>query len=166
MSLFRRSKLTEALETALENNRDLSRKNEELRRRADWAEDQLIGAKARLDGAEEALEETKDQLRDARKGYADLVNEHETLRTQLQNADEVLDALDRQVELADAYMAASQEQAMKDYAEWRHDWLTAREAEALEEENLRLWAENALLRAELLQATGAEKTKAAVSDRP
>lgn len=172
MSIFQRSKLTEALRVEIDKNKELFDGLEDQRKQTWQLQQQVIALQAKLDGAEEALAEAQDkngelnqQLQDLTHEFNDLMTECETMNKTITNDDWVLDKLNRQNELADDFVTNAQEQMQKDYCEWRHDWTKARECEALEEENLRLWAENAILRGQLAQMDPAA-AKECVSDRP
>lgn len=172
MSIFQRSKLTEALRVEIDKNKELFDGLEDQRKQTWQLQQQVIALQAKLDGAEEALAEAQDinkelnlHLQALTEEFNDLMTECETMNKTIINDDEVLDALDRQVQLADEFMTNVQEQMQKDFCEWRNDWTKARECEALEEENLRLWAENAILRGQLAQMDPAA-AKGCVSDRP
>lgn len=172
MSIFQRSKLTEALRVEIDKNKELFDGLEDQRKQTWQLQQQVIALQAKLDGAEEALAEAQDvnknlngNLKVMEDDFNDLMSRCETQEHMLGNDEEILDTLDRQVRLADEFMTNAQEQMQKDFCEWRHDWTKARECEALEEENLRLWAENAILRGKLAQMDPAA-AKECVSDRP
>lgn len=172
MSIFQRSKLTEALRVEIDKNKELFDGLEDQRKQTWQLQQQVIALQAKLDGAEEALAEAQDinknlngNLKVMEDDFNDLMSRCETQEHMLANDEEILDTLDRQVRLADEFMTNAQEQMQKDFCEWRHDWTKARECEALEEENLRLWAENAILRGQLAQMDPAA-AKGCVSDRP
>ena len=172
MSIFQRSKLTEALRVEIDKNKELFDGLEDQRKQTWQLQQQVIALQAKLDGAEEALAEAQDkngelnrQLQDLTHEFNDLMTECETMNKTITNDDWVLDKLNRQNALADEFVTNAQEQMQKDFCEWRNDWTKAREAEALEEENLRLWAENAILRGQLAQMDPAA-AKGCVSDRP
>lgn len=172
MSIFLRSKLTEALRVEIDKNKELFDGLEDQRKQTWQLQQQVIALQAKLDGAEEALAEAQDkngelnrQLQDMTHEFNDLMTECETMNKTIINDDWVLEKLNRQNALADEFVTNAQEQMQKDFCEWRHDWTKAREAEALEEENLRLWAENAILRGKLAQMDPAA-AKECVSDRP
>lgn len=172
MSIFQRSKLTEALRVEIDKNKELFDGLEDQRKQTWQLQQQVIALQAKLDGAEEALAEAQDkngelnrQLQDLTHEFNDLMTECETMNKTITNDDWVLDKLNRQNALADEFVTNAQEQMQKDFCEWRHDWTKARECEALEEENLRLWAENAILRGKLAQMDPAA-AKECVSDRP
>lgn len=172
MSIFQRSKLTEALRVEIDKNKELFDGLEDQRKQTAMLQQQVIDLQAKFDGAEEALAEAQDVNKELKmhleamtQEFNDLMTECETMNQTIINDNEVLDALDRQVQLADEFMTNAQEQMQKDFCEWRNDWTKARECEALEEENLRLWAENAILRGQLAQMDPAA-AKGCVSDRP
>jgi len=172
MSIFQRSKLTEALRVEIDKKKELFDGLEDQRKQTWQLQQRVIELKAKLDGAEEALAEAQDvnknlngNLKVMEDDFNDLMSRCETQEHMLSNDEEILDTLDRQVRLADEFMTNAQEQMQKDFCEWRHDWTKARECEALEEENLRLWAENAILRGKLAQMDPAA-AKGCVSDRP
>lgn len=172
MSIFQRSKLTEALRVEIDKNKELFDGLEDQRKQTWQLQQQVIALQAKLDGAEEALAEAQDvnkelnrQLQDLTHEFNDLMTECDTMNKTIINDDWVLDKLNRQNALADEFVTNAQEQMQKDFCEWRHDWTKARECEAMEEENLRLWAENAILRGKLAQMDPAA-AKECVSDRP
>ena len=156
----------------IDKNKELFDGLEDQRKQTWQLQQQVIALQAKLDGAEEALAEAQDkngelnrQLQDLTHEFNDLMTECETMNKTITNDDWVLDKLNRQNALADEFVTNAQEQMQKDFCEWRNDWMKARECEALEEENLRLWAENAILRGQLAQMDPAA-AKGCVSDRP
>ena len=61
MSIFQRSKLTEALRVEIDKNKELFDGLEDQRKRTAMLQQQLIDLQAKFDGAEEALAEAQDK---------------------------------------------------------------------------------------------------------
>lgn len=172
MSIFQRSKLTEALRVEIDKNKELFDGLEDQRKQTWQLQQQVIALQAKLDGAEEALAEAQDkngelnrQLQDLTHEFNDLMTECETMNQTIINDNEVMDGLNRQNALADDFVTKVQEARQADWIQWKASVKEAARVPALEEENLRLWAENAILRGKLAQMDPAA-AKECVSDRP